>query len=439
MISNQRTLCAVLVFSICLALITGCGDTFRPTIIPQAQPQGNPSTLGQAVVLSTNPSGNGSDTHVDVSGDTNVGVVTVGPNPVFMGNSSNRAYVINSSSAAGVPSTVTLYVALLPQQSTISTITLPATAQGPIAGGSGPDGTIYVANSLSNDVTFIPASNGVAAGSIPVQTNPVAVAGGASSLSKVYVVNKGSNSVSSISTVSNTVLGTIPVGTSPVWAVMSTDGLAVFVVNQGSNNVSVIDTGSDTVIATLPVGVSPNFAFFDSHSSRVYVSNTGSNSISVIKADLISSGTNPTKLADVPISGPAVSVTALSDGTRAYAALGGCPAGINHTTLLSTVTGGGCTGTSVSVIDALALRESKVIPVGNGAVSIDAASDATRVYVVNSHDSNISIIRTASDTELTDTAGHPARMAVPLQSLSCAVQTSCPATPQMPFLVKTFP
>jgi YVTN family beta-propeller protein len=439
MISSQRTLWAVLFVSICLVLISGCGDTFRPTIITQPQPQGNPAALGQAIVLSANPAGNGSDTHVDVSGDTNVGVVTVGSNPVFLGKGTGRAFVIDQSTVAGVPSSLTLYIALLPQQSTINTITLPVTAIAPVAGANGNNGTLYIANSGSNDVTFIPSTNNVAAGSIPVGTNPVAVAGGATTLAKVYVVNKGDNSVSSISTIDNTVQTTIKVGAQPIWAVMSTDGLTVFVVNQGDGTVSVIDTGSDAVVGTIPVGTSPNFAFYEPHLKRVYVSNTGSNTISVIKADLVSSGTQPTKLADIAISGPAVSVTALSDGTRAYAALGACPAGTNHTNLLSTLLPGGCTGSTVSVIDALALRESKVIPVGNGAVSIDAADDASKVYVANAHDGTISIIRTATDTELSNTAGQPQRMGSPLQNISCADPAVCPATPQIPFMVRAFP
>jgi YVTN family beta-propeller protein len=439
MISSQRTLWAVLFFSICLVLITGCGDTFRPTIITQPQPQGDPQGLGQAIVLSTNPSGNGSDTHVDVSGDSNVGVVTIGSNPVFLGKGTGRAFVINQSTVAGAPSSITLYIALLPQQSTINTITLPPEAVRPVAGAAGNNGTLYIANSGSNNVTFIPSTNNVAAGTLNVGTNPVSVAGGAATLAKIYVVNNGDNSVSSISTVDNTVQTTISVGAQPVWAVMSTDGLSVFVVNQGDGTVSVIDTGSDTVVATIPVGNSPNFAFYEPHLKRVYVSNTGSNTISIIKADLVSSGIAPTKLADVPVSGPAVSVTALSDGTRAYAALGGCPAGTNHINLLATLLPGGCPGSAVSVIDVLALRESKVIPVGNGAVSIDAADDATRVYVANGHDGTVSIIRTVTDTELSDAAGHPARMATPLQNISCADPTVCPATPQIPFMVRAFP
>ena len=443
MISAYRATFATVVLLFCVALLAGCGNTFRPTIISQPQPGGDPGTLGQALVLATNPSGRGSDTHIDVSGDSNSGVVTVGQNPVFLGKAGARAFVINHSTTPPNPDSVTTYIALLPQSTAISTITLPATSTGPVAGGTSRTGGIYIANSGTNDVTFIPPSTSAVQGTIAVGTRPVAVAGGTTSLDKVYVVNQGSNNVTVISSLDNSVLTTIPVGTAPIWAVMSSDDRDLFVVNQGSNSISVIDTFGDAVIENIPVGASPNFAFYDAHLKRVYVSNTGGSSISIIKADLVDLSVSPpllpTLLATVPVSGSPTSVTALSDGTRAYAALGGCPAGVNHLTLLSTVTSGGCTGNSVSVIDVLGFRESKVIFLGSGTVSIDASSDATRVYAVNAHDANVSIIRTASDTELTDSGGHPVRMAAPLQNLSCNDPASCPATAQIPFMVRTFP
>ena len=40
----------------------------------------------------------------------------------------------------------------------------------------------------------------------------------------------------------------------------------------------------------------------------------------------------------------------------------------------------------LSVIDAAALRETKTIQVGAGAVSIDSAKDGSRVYVISAHD-----------------------------------------------------
>jgi len=431
MISKRKKLGLALLAVLVIAGITGCNDTLRQFINPVPQPGGDPQALSHAVVLSTNPVGNGSDLHINVSGDSVVGVVNTGPNPVFLGKNANRAFVLNGDN------TITSYLALLPGSTTPSTITQPAAVTGAIGGGFSSVGNFYVANSGSNNTSVVGTTVSAVVGTLPTGTQPVAVVGNAAN-SKLYLVNHGSNSVTPISTTDNTVLNPIPVGTQPVWGVMSSDGAHVFIVNQGDGTVSVIDTLLDVVIATVPVGASPNYAVYESNLQRVYVSNTGSNTISVIKANNtdLANGIVPVNLANVPVSGTPTSIAALSDGSRAYAALGNCPAGTNHTTIVATVVAGGCTGNSVSVIDALALKEKKVIQIGNagsGTVSIDAANDASRVYVVASNDRSVSIIKTAGDVV---TATFPA----PQQNLSCFDPTSCPANvAQIPFMVRIFP
>src|SRR5258708_6328838 len=148
---NSRTTLTVLLLIILAAFIIGCGQTFRPTIIPVVKPGGDPANLGHAVVLSTNPGGSGSNMHIDTSGDTNVGVVTVGPNPVFLAKGGSRALAINGDGTA------TVYIALLPTASAINTVVLPGTTSGQVAAGVGVNDNLYIANKGSNDVTVIPS------------------------------------------------------------------------------------------------------------------------------------------------------------------------------------------------------------------------------------------------------------------------------------------
>src|SRR5579871_2407155 len=91
--------------AILIMLAAGCNDTLRQFIVPVPAPTGNPGPLSHAVILSTNPvaSSNGSDMDIDVSGDTNAGIVTVGPNPVFLGKAGPRAFTINSGDASTPP------------------------------------------------------------------------------------------------------------------------------------------------------------------------------------------------------------------------------------------------------------------------------------------------------------------------------------------------
>ncbi|HEV7675730.1 MAG TPA: YncE family protein [Candidatus Angelobacter sp.] len=492
-----------------VVLAAGCNDTLRQFIVPVPSPSGDPGTLAHAITLSTNPvaDASGADMHIDVSGDSSVGIVPLGVNPVFLGKTSNRVFIINKGDpSASIPPTVSSYIALLPT-STVSTVTLPSTSSGPVAGATSSSGNIYIANSGSNNVDVISGSVFAVTATIPVGTKPVMIAGNGAN-NKIYVVNQGSANVTEISTIDNTVVKNIAVGSQPIWAVMSTDGLFVFVVNQGDGTVSVIDTSLDIVLPCTPgpscvgggtaikVGTtaspSPNFAFYDSKLKRVYVSNTGEQSITVIKGNGFDLGSNPqvlpAKIADIsPLSGFPTSVTALSDGTRAYAALGNCPAGVNHLTLtdpVSTSNASTCLGNLVSVIDVVGLRETGTITVGAGAISVDASSDASRVFVISANDittvrddvhrpnctdkfcldglplpnrtfptPSISIIRTSTNTVLAtpvnpDIVNRPLpTFHVPQQSPGCVPtidpsfndDVPLPCALQTPFMVRTFP
>ena len=457
-----------------MLLAAGCNDTLRQFIVPVPPPTGDPGALAHAITLSTNPvaSSDGADLHIDVSGDTNVGIVTVGPNPVFLGTTTNQAFVINSGDTT-TPPTVSVYLALNPQSAVVNTVTLPISGpdavKTPIAGATSSAGNIYIANRDTNNVSVISAGVLAVTTTIPLpagDSKPVMIAGNGAN-NKIFVVNQGSGNVTEISTIDNTVIKDITVGSSPVWAVMSPDGLFVFVVNQGDGTVSVIDTSLEIVLPcsgpfcvggnAIRVGSSaasaPNFAFYEPRLKRVYVSNTGENTVSVIKANGIDLGSVPQvlpeKLKDIPVPGTPVSVTALSDGTRAYAALGNCAAGVNHTTLVSTnpadagKTFTSCTGNMVSVIDAVALTQKKTITVGVGPISIDASRDASRVFVANSHDtvtgsSGTHTAGTISDISTVTDSVVMVKLA-PQQDPRCPVSATVFCPVQTPFMVRTFP
>jgi DNA-binding beta-propeller fold protein YncE len=462
MILTLRKLWPVVLTAVSVSLLAGCNDTLRQFIIPVPKPTGDSQATANAVVLSTNPSGgNGSAVHIDVSGDTLSGIVDTGMDPVFLGKGPGRVYVINRNAAAPDTSTgsdtLTSYTSTAPLAATPNTITMPSNALNPIAGGVGASGDFFVASPTSGTLSQVAQFSQAVTNTIPIASgSPVAVAGIAGQ-PKIYVVNNvtggGVGFVTVISTTDNTIVKpSIPVGHNPVWAVMSNDGVFVFVVNQGDGTVMVIDTTFDIVLpcnggaprcqnGAINVGMdptvstsSPNFAFYESKLQRLYVANTGEQSVGVIKADAINSGTGvfPSFLASVPVSGTPVSVTALSDGSKAYAALGNCPAGTNHTNLVSpdTVTGNiaSCTGSAVSVISATSLAETNKITVGSGVVSVDSASDASRVYAVSAHTGNVSIIRPSTDSVLTT-------FSVPQQNSACT--SSCAL--QTPFAVRVFP
>jgi YVTN family beta-propeller protein len=454
MISSSKALSLTLLAVCVVVLLAGCNDTLRQFIVPVPKPGGDQQAPGNAVILSTNPAGNGSTMHIDVSGDTPVGVVTVGPNPVFLGKAGSNVFVINGDG------TLTTYPSLSPLSGIINTITPFATISGLVAGGTSSSGLFFTANHGSNDMAVVNGSAmtqlvQLAPGAIPAP-QPVAVAGNPSN-SKIYVVNRASNTVTVVSTTDNSVVNTIHVGVNPIWAVMSANGVDVFVVNQGDGtvgnpgSVSVIDTTLDIVIpcsgpgcnattGAISVGANPmisapNFAFYDPNRQRLYVSNTGENTVSVIRADGLNLGVTPqivpSLLKNIPVSGAPVSVAALNDGTKIYAALGNCPAGTNHTTLVANLAS--CTGNLVSVMDTVGLRETGTINVGAGAVSVDVSGDALHAYAVSAGTGSVADIRVATNSVIT--------FAAPRQNLSCANPASCPGNNaiQTPFMVRTFP
>jgi YVTN family beta-propeller protein len=394
MISRFKAVWLVVFAALTVVLLVGCNDALRQFILPIPQPGGDTciACLSHAVVLSQNPTGNGSTMHINVTGDSNVGVLSLGPNPLFLAKGGNRVFVVNSDQT--LSSYFGLAVGGTSSAINPNTITLPPTVSGPIAGAISSTGDFFLAESGSGKVNQISAGAQAVIATLPVGTTPVFVVGSVRN-SKIYVVNQGSNNVTVISTTDNTILGNITVGTSPVWGVMSDDGAHAYIVNQGSGTVSAIDTQLDTVIATIAVGASagssPNFAVYDAKNQRVWVNNSGENSVSVIKANdidlTVSPQVLPRKIADITLSAAPTNLTVLADGTRAYAALGGCVSGTNHINLIGNIPG--CTGNRVSVIDALGLVETGVVTVAPGAVSIDSSADSSRVYVVGAHDTTV--------------------------------------------------
>src|SRR5262249_52996899 len=97
MMSNHKRLGLLFAAAFTVVVAAGCNEHLRQSIVPVHTPTGDPGALSHAVILSTNPapSSNGSTLHIDVSGDTVAGVVPTGPNPVFLGKTPGRVFVIN--------------------------------------------------------------------------------------------------------------------------------------------------------------------------------------------------------------------------------------------------------------------------------------------------------------------------------------------------------
>ena len=163
----------------------GCGDTFRPIIIPNAPTFPNPKAAH--TVLAVNDNGtisHGSALVVDVSGDSEVSIADVGVTPVHaVQQSANQVLVVNqattsTSSASlskvffsgtvinGTPDTIGLppdsaptFVAVAPSDTT-AYVTLPKYVPDPINFPQVVVPSVGVINTQSNNmVTTIPVSS----------------------------------------------------------------------------------------------------------------------------------------------------------------------------------------------------------------------------------------------------------------------------------------
>lgn len=359
-------------------ILTSCGDVYRPVANPVLKPGGDPTATRVALVLSNNAGAPGVGTAVDVSGDTNVGNFPIGRGPV------HAAFVTGTTQALAANKNDDTVSILLPlnQASPVSTVTLPA-GSAPVYLASTEPGFMYVANSGTNAVGVIAIVLSTQQTSIPVGRTPVALVETPDS-TVLYCVNQGDGTVTVIAPSQFAAIATIPVGASPVAAAINSDGKTLYVANQGSGTVSVINVASNSVTATVPVGPSPKFMIFDPHLRRLYVANTGSNTITVFNAD-----TSLTLLANVTVGAGPTSIAPLLDGTRVYVANAGCADAVNLT---------GCSGNTVSVVDAVSLAVRKTIAVGSTPISLAADSGSTKVVVANRDSNTISNIHTSDDT-----------------------------------------
>src|SRR5271157_134004 len=372
-----------------LLIELGCGDQYRPIANPIVSPGGQPQTTHYAYVLNYNPVGSGSNTKIDVSGDTNLQVVSIGLGSVaeaFQGSSAGAMFVANRDS-----DTVSEFT-LLSSPTVINIGLYPGSR--PVNLASTASTLVYVVNSgttsvcpTSGSLSVISTSSLVVSSTVCVGVSPGPVvqlpSGG-----NVYVANQGDNSISVYSPTSQSIIATITAANglhqNPVSLVASSDGNYVFVVNQGNGSspsaLDIIYTGTNGIGASVPLGVSPTYGYLDTHLNRLYVTNTGSNTVSVFDVSNVILGANPAipTLGTVNVGSAPVSVTALPNGLSVYVA--------------------NSISNDVSVVNSTNLSVVTTVPVGQRPLFIASEPTSTKVYTANSGGGTVSIINTLNNS-----------------------------------------
>lgn len=426
-----------------LLVCVGCGDTFRPVATPLLPAQPSPAAAHSVLLVSSNGllSSNGSNSpgtssHIDVSGDSNVGVAPLGLGPV-------HATLIPSNTSLFVANSLEDTVSSFGASSTgpVTTTSLPA-GSVPVFVHTTQNTNVYVANFGSNTVAAISTANHVVTNPlITVGKQPVALAE-TSDGAKLYAVNEGDGTVTSINTATLTAIATIPTDGGPVWALARPDavqvqpaGFRVYVLNS-AGTVSTIDTAIDTkILPNVTVGAGANFMVYDKTRTRLYVVNQSSSNVVVLDAstDPPTPTNTPIDLTQAPAGSTSlcatachpVSMTVLPDGTRAYVVSYALVADASRNPSapaiewqVSVVNPQNNTVRTVVPADPAStlIDVDTVNPTGCGAapfgssplpfrLSIVAAADSSRVYVASCDSGRIEVINTSNDTLISSADG----------------------------------
>ena len=436
-------------FAIPAALaLAGCGSQYRPVVssINPVGPAAQPNKLAIAISTNVPPvqttpatvAGPGLVTFVDFSGDTILDTTAIGINPYYLAVDANggEAYTLNSDGTLNSFPISTGLIASNVAQSTVPPGAAPVSiysqgtelyiaqpgraSVGQYTSGTAPaikvelptgTGSIYTVGS-TNGMRAYALATGVPAGTTPTAPGTAAA------------IETGTNSISAI----------LPVGINPVYGVMSVDSSLstlparrAFVLNHGSNTVTVINaqtnaldtfTVNGAVTNTIPVGVAPVWADLAPTLNELVVANQGNGStpgtLSIINIPLCSEASlasnpncdtaNPVDaagfgsvLANVTVGVNPIMVAVLGDGSRAYVANAGNPAlGIAGSVSVVNLT----TNTVTATIPAATSSNPNDLVVHGHPIylAVTTGIPTGKVYIVSRDSTDISIIRTDTDT-----------------------------------------
>jgi len=436
-------------FVLCLYLIcSGCGDTFRPIIIPNPPTFPNPKAAHTVVAINDNGTvAPGSAMVVDVSGDTDVSVVNVDIAPVHaVQQTANEVLVVNRAVTGLTPPPTGCLVTINNQVFNVcpsitklnfsgtvigstTTISLPpSSAANFVATTESSQAYVllpnYVPDPINSPNVIVPSvgvvntqSNSLGS-TKPVGNKPVAMAE-TPNAQKLYVANHDSNSISGFNTVglsSRTVTGSF---NAPLWVTARSDSQRVYVLNT-NGVVSTIDTtstaGPDDVIDASVSAPSAAYMLYDGNKNRLYI--PGGTQLTILDV----SQSTPQILTGGPIAIPTVApssrvasdpcsltstqkltvaaVAALPDGSRAYvgAYYEDTVNNINYI----------CPQVTVIGVASNTIKSSTAVPgfpaydafcsTTRFRVTMAAGGDSSRVYLASCDGGMVNIIDTTSDT-----------------------------------------
>jgi DNA-binding beta-propeller fold protein YncE len=428
----KRFLWLGFVLSFCV-ICSGCGETFRPIIIPN--PPQFPNPAASHSVVSINDNGTivpGTAMVIDVSGDSEASVANVGLAPVHgVQQTASVFLVVNHSVSGAQADSLTKLNFGGTVISSTSTISLPensapnfvATTESSQAYVLMPTYVDPTTNVVVPSIQVVNTSANNLAATVPVGNNPDAMVE-TPNAQKLYVANQADSTIDGF----NTAVGNLSPRTvngsfnGPLWLIARSDSQRLYVLN-GNGVVSTVDTtstlGPDTVIDASVKAPGAAYMLYDGNLDRLYI--PGGSQLTILDV----SQSVPAVLAGGPITIPTVApssrgasdpcsttspqpltvaaVAALPDGSRAYVGA-----------YYEDASGNFCP--QVTVIDAASNTiKSKIAVPGFPAfdafcspsqsqraprfrIMMAAGGDSSRAYLASCDGGNVNFIDTSSDT-----------------------------------------
>src|ERR1019366_2096435 len=426
----KRFLWLGFVLSFCV-ICSGCGETFRPIIIPNPPQFPNPAAAHS--VVSINDNGTivpGSAMVIDVSGDSDASVANVGLAPVHgVQQTASVFLVVNHSVSGAQADSLTKLNFGGTVISSTSTISLPensapnfvATTESSQAYVLMPTYVDPATNVVVPSIQVVNTTANNLVATIPVGNNPDAMVE-TPNAQKLYVANQGDSTIDGFNTAdrsSRTVSGSF---NGPLWLIARSDSQRLYVLN-GNGVVSTVDTtstlGPDNVIDASVKAPGAAYMLYDGNLNRLYIPVGSQLTILDVSQSV------PPILAGGPITIPTVApssrgasdpcsttspqpltvaaVAALPDGSRAYVGA-----------YYEDASGNFCP--QVTVIDAASNTiKSKIAVPGFPAfdafcspsqsqraprfrIMMAAGGDSSRAYLASCDGGNVNFIDTSSDT-----------------------------------------
>jgi hypothetical protein len=350
---------------LCLSVLwLGCGDVFRPIIIPNPPIFPSPAAAHTVVTISDNgTTTNGSAMVIDVSGDSVVSTKNVGLRPMHAAQQSATSVLVANQSVTGVPAdTITKLTYSGTTIASTTTITLPpsydpagsgaliSAAPNFVASMEANQGYVLLPNyqavptggpiTPSVDV-FSTQSNSSTPTPFPVGVNPVAMVETPDG-KKLYVANEGNSTISAFNTGTLSLFprqicnasGTVcppSMSSGPIWLAARSDSQQVYAL-ESNGTLAYLNTsttgGPDTFAETsIVVPGTATYMWYDMILNRLYI--PSGSQLTIVDV----SQSAPTEMATVPVPpfsvaptgsatvpATAIAATSTPDGTRAYVA-----------------------------------------------------------------------------------------------------------------------